>query len=601
MIAMWATRLRLVLLVTVLVAIAAAGAIVLQIRFGGPIERKHALNNELLADILPPPAYVVEAYLETLRGATGQRPTSETVEKLAELEAEYLERKAYWPTTTLDARLQPGLDKTVAHADDFWSAVNGQFVPALEAGNREQALRISATRLQSLYVAQHRAVQGLVADIRALDESELALDNRLVSQLVAVSAAMALVIVGLILATSFLLRTRVIRPLKDAGAEIKRLADGDFDIEPSGAAKADEFGEMARAMEVFRQSGLARLALQEERVVAVRAMETALMKLAQNDLEYEIVDDLSERFVELKTCYNSATHSLADALGSVRVASGAVLNGVEEIRNAADDLANRNANQAASLEETAATVRELAASVDDTARGAGDAERKIAQANSSASEGGEVMQRAVSAMGAIADSTREIGAIVDMIDGIAFQTNLLALNAGVEAARAGEVGKGFAVVASEVRALAQRSAEAAKDIHDLIGKSAEQVEVGVRLVDDTGEKLTEIVEHVGEAHNVVGVIARSAQQQASQLHAVNDAVAEMDRTTQANAALVSQSSVAAQGLENEARSLASLISAFKTRRLSLRSKGNAGQRRLSTAEPHLLQGDRDAEDLAEAA
>jgi methyl-accepting chemotaxis protein len=237
--------------------------------------------------------------------------------------------------------------------------------------------------------------------------------------------------------------------------------------------------------------------------------------------------------------------------------------GSGEIAKAADDLSRRTEQQAASLEETAAALDQITATVNRTAEGAGQAKTIVEAARSQAEASGEIVREAVGAMNAIEHSSRQIGQIIGVIDEIAFQTNLLALNAGVEAARAGDAGRGFAVVASEVRALAQRSAEAAKEIKGLIAASAGEVKSGVELVGRTSEALGAIVSQVSEISSVVGEIASSAHEQATGLKQVNTAVNQMDQMTQQNAAMVEQSTAASRNLSNEAEDLGRLMARFK--------------------------------------
>jgi methyl-accepting chemotaxis protein len=238
--------------------------------------------------------------------------------------------------------------------------------------------------------------------------------------------------------------------------------------------------------------------------------------------------------------------------------------GADEISKAADDLSRRTEQQAASLEETAAALDQITATVRKTADGANHAQGVVQTARANAAESAHVVKRATDAMGEIESSSKQIGQIIGVIDEIAFQTNLLALNAGVEAARAGDAGKGFAVVASEVRALAQRSAEAAKEIKTLINASSAQVGQGVSLVAETGKALQLIVEQVAEINGIVTEIAASAQEQATGLHQVNTAVNQMDQVTQQNAAMVEESTAASHSLAGEAVEVARLIGQFKT-------------------------------------
>jgi methyl-accepting chemotaxis protein len=303
--------------------------------------------------------------------------------------------------------------------------------------------------------------------------------------------------------------------------------------------------------------------VEQERQAVVRSLAEALGHLAQGDLAYRIESAFTSEYEQLRSDYNSALGRLSSTLNEIVGGASAIRSGAGEISTAADDLSRRTEQQAASLEETAAALDEITATVRKTASGAKTASDVVVAARGDAQTSAQVVSQAVSAMTEIEGSSSKIGQIIGVIDEIAFQTNLLALNAGVEAARAGEAGKGFAVVASEVRALAQRSADAAKEIKALISASAEQVGSGVRLVAETGQALQRIVERVVEIDVLVTEIAASAQEQATGLHQVNSAINEMDQVTQQNAAMVEESTAASHNLAQEAQGLAEAIGRFR--------------------------------------
>jgi methyl-accepting chemotaxis protein len=254
---------------------------------------------------------------------------------------------------------------------------------------------------------------------------------------------------------------------------------------------------------------------------------------------------------------------MRETLAQVAETADSINTGAAEISSASEDLSRRTEQQAASLEETAAAMGQITMAVKETAQGAAHVSASVAEAKDDAGEGGRVVREAIGAMGDIEKSAQEIAQIIGVIDGIAFQTNLLALNAGVEAARAGDAGKGFAVVANEVRALAQRSADAAKDIKGLIGASSRQVETGVQLVNETGQALDRIVGKVTEIAALAQQISASADTQAISLQEVNGAVADMDKMTQQNAAMVEQSTAAARSLAAEADELIAVVQRFQ--------------------------------------
>jgi len=376
-------------------------------------------------------------------------------------------------------------------------------------------------------------------------------------------------------------RSAVVGPLERLAATLRGMANGDYSERVAGYDNANEIGQMATAALVFRDTALAKQQADREQEAVVAALSTGLTMLADQHLEHRINDDFPQSYLALRDDFNRALLALCKAMGSVRVGAGNLLNSISEIRSASDDLARRNEQQAASLEETSAAMSEVTGSVQATAEGAASVLMAMELAQQEATEGGEVVREAVAAMAAIEQSTASITLITDLIDGIAFQTNLLALNAGVEAARAGDAGRGFAVVANEVRALAQRSADAAKDIKGLIAASTGQVATGVALVGQTGDKLGKIVARVDDITGLIHEIAGAAGRQAINLQQVNDAVGEMDKMTQRNAAMVEQTTAATRSLAEEAGQLHSLVTGFHT--------GDANTRPAHVVNPQLLR------------
>jgi methyl-accepting chemotaxis protein len=294
----------------------------------------------------------------------------------------------------------------------------------------------------------------------------------------------------------------------------------------------------------------------------VASLAEALSRLAKNDLTTRIEADFPGCYERIKADFNAAIEQLAGTVTTVSGNAQVIGSATGEISQAIDDLSRRTEQQAASLEETAASLAEITATVRKTAEGAKHANSVVGAAKTDAERSGNVVQNAVVAMEAIEKSAGEISQIIGVIDEIAFQTNLLALNAGVEAARAGDAGKGFAVVASEVRALAQRSAEAAKEIKALISASNTQVKSGVDLVGETGTALNRIATHVTEIAAIVTGIAGSAQEQASGLNEVNSAVNQMDQVTQQNAGMVQEITAASRSLAQEAETLNVVMGQF---------------------------------------
>ena len=328
--------------------------------------------------------------------------------------------------------------------------------------------------------------------------------------------------------------------------------------------KVVKFAADITAVELERAAAEAARKEAEKNDNLVSVVAEGLRRLACGDVSEHMTSLVDPRYAQIKADFNTAVDSLRDIVSTIAQRANTMQAGVDEISFASDDLSRRTEQQAASLEETAAALDEITATVVRSAEGARRASQAASSARIDAGRSGEVVQQAINAMGEIEKSSAQIGNIIGVIDEIAFQTNLLALNAGVEAARAGEAGRGFAVVAQEVRALAQRSADAAKEIKTLIANSTAQVDRGVKLVGESGASLDGIVSKVGEIDGLISEIARSAQEQATGLNQVNSAVNQMDQVTQQNAAMVEQTTAAAANLRTEAHDLAGLVKRFNT-------------------------------------
>ncbi|RYG05019.1 MAG: methyl-accepting chemotaxis protein [Caulobacteraceae bacterium] len=494
---------------------------------------------------------------KTLEAFSGRTTRPEQRERAARLKAALIEWRAKNEQIIALARDPATLEQARAMIDDVRlsdvRSVQGEILTA------QQAL-----------VAQRSAGQQ-----KAIGEAKLTL---IIGSLIAVVAAAAM---------AWILSKAIAAPVGAMSRVMGRLASGDNTVNVPAIGRKDEIGEMAQAVLAFKDAAIEKLRLEaeaaehraaveaerqvreqekardaEQDAIAIGSLAEGLGKLARGDLTYRITAAFAPKAEQLKTDFNAAVSTLQSTMSVITGNTTNMRSGAGEISQAADDLSRRTEQQAASLEETAAALDQITATVRKTAEGANHARTVVETARSDAEQSAVIVSRATAAMGEIEGSSKQIGQIIGVIDEIAFQTNLLALNAGVEAARAGEAGRGFAVVASEVRALAQRSAEAAKEIKSLITASSAQVGQGVDLVAQTGKALQRIATQVAEINGAVSEIAASAQEQAVGLHQVNTAVNQMDQVTQQNAAMVEESTAASHALASEAVELARLMGQF---------------------------------------
>ncbi len=386
---------------------------------------------------------------------------------------------------------------------------------------------------------------------------------------------------------AYLVVRSVVNPINRLKGAMNDIAEERVEIKIGDTDRRDEIGGMAKTLEVLRNSVRERIELRDREVEqqaslngererneltlrtaserqnhAISALGSALERLAEGDLTVQI-GVIGSEYEKLRDDFNRAVESLGSVIAAINQTSDIVTSSAGNISEATNNLSKRTEQQAAALEETAAALDEITATVRTAAERANEARQMVAETKSSANRSGEIVRSAVDAMGRIEGSSQKISQIISVIDEIAFQTNLLALNAGVEAARAGEAGRGFAVVAQEVRELAQRSANAAKEIKALISASAAEVDTGVGLVRSTGEALLEIEALVNRVNESVNTIATAAKEQATGLAEINTSVNHMDQMTQQNAAMVEETSAAGQSLAEESYNLRQLLSRLK--------------------------------------
>ncbi|MBH9576148.1 methyl-accepting chemotaxis protein [Inhella proteolytica] len=498
-----ATRQMLVAVAASLAVLACAVVGLLGTRALAGHSEKAFVAKDVVADILPPPMYLIETRLVLSQAVEGSLPAAEAHKELQRLQGEYEARVQHWtakPPFGLERQL---LGAQHERAQAFLKGAQ-QLLDVL--GEPEKA-KAQLAEVHTLYQAHRAAVDETVQAANALaGEAMSAYDAGTRS---AQRSLVLILVIGVLVmaALAWQVSRSILRPLNLAVKVTERVAAGDLSEDVPGQGPG-ELGQLMRA-------------------------------LGQMD------------------------ESLQRIVGAVRLSADSIATGAAEIAQGNADLSHRTEQQAANLEQTASSMSGLAESTRHNAEIARTASQLAGAASQVARNGGEVVARVVSTMDEISTSSRRINDIIGVIDGIAFQTNILALNAAVEAARAGEQGRGFAVVASEVRALAGRSAEAAKEIKNLIGQSVARVDQGNRLVAEAGSTMQEIVAQVRRVADLIGEIDSASQEQAQGIGKVGDAVTQIDQSTQQNASLVEQAAAAADSLRQQAVQLTELVAVFR--------------------------------------
>ena len=476
-------------------------------RSGGAVDRA-LVAKDVTADILPPPLYLIELRLVLSQAIEGTMPAARAQAEAERLEKEYTSRVDYWtahPPYGLESKLlgaqHDAARRFIASAREVLAA----------AARGDQAAALAGLKSADALYLQHRG--GVDDTVKAsTDFADAATAN---FEAARTEASWTRWIV-------FALATALVVGL---GRWARRTVWAAIGGEPATAAS------------------LANAVAQGDLTVRV--------PLAEGDT------------TSVMAAMQRMCMSLARVVAQVRDSSQAIASGSTQIANGNTDLSQRTEEQGSSLQQTAASMEQLSGTVRSNADTARDAAQLANSASTVATRGGKVVGEVVSTMNDISASSRKIGDIIGVIDSIAFQTNILALNAAVEAARAGEQGRGFAVVASEVRNLAQRSAEAAREIKALIGASVDKVEAGSKLVNAAGATMNDIVAQVKSVTELISQISTATAEQTAGIDAVSGAVTQLDQVTQQNGALVEQSAVAARGLNEQAQRLVGAVSMFK--------------------------------------
>jgi methyl-accepting chemotaxis protein len=505
-----------------------------ELKVNGPLYHRVIQSKDLIADVLPPPAYILESYLVSfqLMAGTGQPEQEALAARLQALKRDYDERHRYWQAQQLDGDIADVLLNQVdAPAQAFYASAFKQLIPALQA--QDAAAATAAMQRMKQAYAQHLAAVNRLVEIssRRAGATEAESAERIARAGMTLLAILALSVAAGIVAAVLIVRS-ITGPLRDAVAAAQVVAAGDLDGRID-TAYGDEPGQLLRALKRM-------------------------------------------------------SDSLQATVGRVRTGTETISVAARQIAAGNMDLSARTEAQASSLEQTAAVMEQLTGTVRQNADNARQANQLALSAAGVARQGGEAVARVVTTMAAIKHSSHKVADIVSVIDGIAFQTNILALNAAVEAARAGEQGRGFAIVAAEVRNLAQRSSGAAREIKGLIAEAVASIDGGGQLADEAGATMRKIVASVQQVTDIMGEIATASSEQSDGIEQVNQAICQMDEATQQNAALVEQAAAAAASMQEQAHAMLQEMRLFKL--AGDRAPARPGSKlALAASHPHSLE------------
>ncbi|RJG06849.1 methyl-accepting chemotaxis protein [Noviherbaspirillum cavernae] len=483
-----------------------------ELKVNGPVYQRIVQGKDLIADVLPPPEYIIESYLVSmqLERATGKPEQDALVDRLKTLKSEYDARHEFWLKETLEPELaELFLKQAHQPAVAFYAAAFNEFIPAMQK-NDGQAATAAMAKMNREYEAHRKAVDQVVQITTARN----AADEAQARERIESANALLLAILAASLGAAVAVAAVIMRGLL-----------------------AELGGEPRYAAEITR-------------------------KIAAGDLTMKVEVKDGDRDSLLHSM-KSMQEVLAQIVANIKTAVDCVSTGSHQIASGNVDLSTRTEEQANSLDASVTSMQKLNHIIKQNADHGLHANRLAMSASEVALKGGNVVSQVVETMESINASSKKIADIIGVIDGIAFQTNILALNAAVEAARAGEQGKGFAVVAAEVRQLAQRSAAAAREIKNLIGDSVDKVDTGAKLVDQAGATMGEILASVKHVSDIIGEITAAGQAQSTGIDQISHAINVMDEATQQNAALVEEAAAAAESLKDQAASLAQLVSVFK--------------------------------------
>ena len=561
-----------------------------KLRIKGPVYDQIVFGKDVIADILPPPLFVVESYMLTLEANQFPEMRSEDLTKIAKLRKDYQDRRDYWAGSGLRDDLKAELaDKVVTTGDKFWEAFDTSFVPALKTDdNADDAAAL--LKMNQTFHSHQMAVLGLVENsTNFLAATEKEAEGQVTTwQLVAyISAALSILTV---FAGLFLFKRRAIAPVIDMTGVMTSYSQDNYAPEIPHSDREDEIGAMAKAVSIFRQNGLQRQEMQRqeeemrqetlrrqlldaenEKKASIAAEVSAAMaqitdglnKMSQGDLSFELDLPFSADLGHVRSTFNNAIYRINEILIAIDQTARELDSESEKLNREASGLTSRAEQQAETIEQSSVALSEISSVMRDATLKSENAGKLVEKTKHEAAQSRAVVSDTINAIERISESSGKIGKIISVIDEIAFQTNLLALNAGVEAARAGDAGRGFAVVAQEVRELASRSANAAREIKGLVQQSATDVESGVMSVNKTGDAIRIIENGINEVNDIITSIVSGSRQQSVGVSDISAGMQQLEKFTQQNAEMAARSGQLIEAVTRKADALADKISGFK--------------------------------------
>jgi methyl-accepting chemotaxis protein len=542
-----------VLLFMILIVAGLAAWRINVIRMGGPLQTQAQQSSDLMADVLAPPASVTQAYLDATLLARNPGAVGKITKKLERLHNDFNARHEYWAKSGIDETVGRALAASKPSADHFWDEVENKLLPAARANDRV-ALEASYGQLEAAY-AQHRVAIDVV--VARSNDYNAKLQERAASTLnwaLIMLLVLGLIIVGSVGAFCALLFKRFVTPTVELAQATVSLSEGKSAVIPF-LDQADELGQIAKAVERFRQATVVRAQADAQSAAdqqrANEELARVLQTLARGDLTEQIEIEFPESYEQTADKLNAAVSTLRTMIQRVVETARDIHTGADEIATASEDLARRTEGTAASLEQTSATLVQIDARLQGATTASIGTVARADAALATVNLGRATAVEAVAAMHKVANSAKGTDAVIEGLDKIAFQTRVLAMNATIEAGRAGDAGRGFAVVADLVSALALRAEEEAKSARDQLTTTQAEIVVAVAAVHNVDGALQEIATDVGEVNTLLNGMVADNQAQSLAVSEIASAVSSMDQTTQQNAAMVEETSAAAVNLSTK--------------------------------------------------